>query len=63
LFVVCCAVVVGAFGLEYLQTFTPDRHATLVDACEKASGGVLGIAAARATVRSILRHKQSENQA
>src|SRR5437868_5751441 len=38
-FVVCCAIVVGAFGLEYLQTFTPDRHATLVDACEKALGG------------------------
>src|SRR3954451_2847773 len=48
--VACCAVVIGAFGLEYLQNFTPDRHATLVDSCEKALGGVLGIVAARVTV-------------
>jgi len=32
--------------LEYLQTLTPDRHGTLVDASEKIIGGVLGIFAA-----------------
>ena len=63
-FVVCCAVVIGAFGLEYLQNFTPDRHATLVDACEKALGGVLGIVAARVTLRLVLRiDRQKENKA
>src|ERR1700757_3169320 len=32
---VCCVVVFGATLLEYLQTLTPDRHGTIIDACEK----------------------------
>src|ERR1700745_1167278 len=42
-------VVLGsALLLEYLQTLTPDRHGTLLDASEKVFGGTLGIFAARA---------------
>lgn len=44
-------VVISAVTLEYLQTLTPDRHGTLVDACEKIIGGALGIMAARAMLR------------
>ena len=40
---VCCIVVGGAAVLEVLQTFTPDRHGTLVDAFEKMAGGGAGI--------------------
>ena len=45
---VCCVVFLSAVILEYLQTFTPDRHGTLIDAFEKIVGGALGIFAARA---------------
>jgi VanZ family protein len=46
-----CLVALGtAVLLEYLQTLTPDRHGTLVDASEKIVGGALGIFAARATL-------------
>ena len=44
-------IVISAVTLEYLQTLTPDRHGTLVDACEKIIGGALGILAARALLR------------
>ena len=40
---VCCIVVGGAAVLEVLQTLTPDRHGTLVDAFEKMAGGGAGI--------------------
>jgi VanZ family protein len=40
---VCCIVFGGAALLEILQTLTPDRHGTLVDALEKMAGGVAGI--------------------
>lgn len=33
----------GAIVLELMQTLTPDRHGTLVDAVEKMAGGALGI--------------------
>jgi VanZ family protein len=48
-------VAVSAVTLEYLQTLTPDRHGTLIDASEKIVGGALGILAARAMLRSRLR--------
>lgn len=48
---VCCVVFISAVTLEYLQTLTPDRHGTLIDACEKVLGGALGIIAAHAMLR------------
>jgi VanZ like family len=45
---VCGVVFISAVTLEFLQTFTPDRHGTLIDAWEKIAGGALGILAARA---------------
>src|SRR5664279_4106575 len=36
---VCCVVFGSAALLEALQTLTPDRHGTLVDAVEKMAGG------------------------
>jgi VanZ family protein len=48
---VCCVVFLTAVILEYLQTLTPDRHGTLIDAFEKIVGGALGIFAARAILR------------
>lgn len=41
---VCAIVVAAAIGFEYLQTFTPDRHGTLIDAAEKVVAGCLGVA-------------------
>src|SRR5215218_2520855 len=38
--VIVCSIVFGAPALlEILQTMTPDRHGTLVDAFEKMAGG------------------------
>jgi len=45
---VCSIVFVSAVALEYLQTLTPDRHGTLIDAIEKVVGGAFGIFAAHA---------------
>jgi hypothetical protein len=43
IFFVCC-IVLGAAGLlEILQTLTPDRHGTWIDALEKMAGGAAGI--------------------
>lgn len=43
-----CAIVLGsAVLLELLQTLTPDRHGTLVDATEKIAGGAIGIILAK----------------
>lgn len=44
---VCCLVFGAALILELLQTFTPDRHGTLIDAFEKIAGGGAGILLAR----------------
>ena len=44
----CCVVFSSAVFLECLQTLTPDRHGTLIDAFEKVVGGALGIFATRA---------------
>ncbi len=46
LLVVCAVVLGSAISLEYLQTLTPDRHGTAVDAFEKMLGGAGGILAA-----------------
>jgi hypothetical protein len=47
---VCCIVLICAVALEYLQTLTPDRHGTLIDALEKIVGGAFGICLARAAL-------------
>jgi len=44
---VCSIVLISAVALEYMQTLTPDRHGTLVDAFEKVVGGALGVFAAQ----------------
>ena len=49
--VVCCIIVFSAVLLEWIQTLTPDRHGTILDACEKLGGGLLGIFAAHVTTR------------
>ena len=38
---VACAIFLAAVSLEYLQTWTADRHGTIVGACEKIAGGAL----------------------
>jgi VanZ family protein len=43
IYLVCCIVFGSAVALELLQTMTPDRHGTLVDALEKMAGGGCGI--------------------
>jgi VanZ family protein len=48
---VCWVVLGSAVVLEVLQTLTPDRHGTLVDAAEKMVGGAVGIAIARCVHR------------
>ncbi|MEO8321235.1 MAG: VanZ family protein [Bradyrhizobium sp.] len=40
---VCCIVIGGAGLLEIMQTLTPDRHGTWIDALEKMAGGAGGI--------------------
>lgn len=42
--ILVCGIVFGAAAmLEILQTMTPDRHGTLIDALEKMAGGAAGI--------------------
>jgi VanZ family protein len=42
--ILVCFVVFGVAALlEILQTVTPDRHGTLIDALEKIAGGAAGI--------------------
>lgn len=46
--IVVCVIVLGAAAmLEIMQTMTPDRHGTWIDALEKMAGGAAGIAIAR----------------
>jgi hypothetical protein len=40
---VCCVVFFSAITLECLQTLTPDRHGTMIDAIDKLFGGAIGI--------------------
>jgi hypothetical protein len=48
---VCGVIFGGAALLEILQTLTPDRHGTLIDALEKMAGGAAGIMLARGALR------------
>lgn len=55
--IVVCVIVLGAAAmLEIMQTMTPDRHGTWIDALEKMAGGAAGIAVAR-TVQQLLSAK------
>jgi VanZ family protein len=56
---VCTVVCFSAGILEYLQTLTPDRHGTLIDASEKIAGGLFGIFACRATLYVWRRERSS----
>jgi VanZ family protein len=59
--VVVCGLVMGAAVLlEILQTLTPDRHGTLVDALEKMAGGGLGIVLAKVVRLAIGRHRAAD---
>lgn len=42
-----CLIVGSAVLLEILQTLTPDRHGTVIDAVEKIAGGAAGILGAK----------------
>lgn len=57
-------VVVVALGLEVAQQLTQDRHGRLVDAIEKAVGGVLGCCIARSgtTLIGWLRRNQDQRR-
>ncbi|WKA30609.1 VanZ family protein [Bradyrhizobium roseum] len=47
--ILVCIIVLGAAAmLEIMQTMTPDRHGTWIDALEKMAGGAAGIAIAKA---------------
>lgn len=56
--VVCCVVFGSAALLEVLQTLTPDRHGTLVDAVEKVAGGAGGIILAKFTLAIAERRRE-----
>jgi VanZ family protein len=58
---VCSIVFVSAVALEYLQTLTPDRHGTLIDAFEKIVGGSLGIFATHAFLWFAQSRRQFQN--
>lgn len=47
IFLVCFIVFGCAVLLEFLQTLTPDRHGTLVDAMEKIAGAAAGVVFAK----------------
>jgi hypothetical protein len=51
LLLVCCIVFGAAALLEILQTITPDRHGTLIDALEKMAGGAASIILAKTAQR------------
>jgi VanZ family protein len=59
---VCFIVLGSAVLLEYLQTLTPDRHGTLLDASEKIVGGALSIFAATAALYFRHRKRSSQSQ-
>lgn len=58
---VCSVVFISAVALEYLQTLTPDRHGTLIDAFEKVVGGALGILAAHGILWSTQTRRRFQN--
>jgi hypothetical protein len=59
---VCLIVLGSAVLLEYLQTLTPDRHGTLLDASEKVFGGAFGIFATSASLYFSHRKRSSQSQ-
>lgn len=59
LLLVCCIVLGAAALLEVLQTTTPDRHGTWVDALEKMAGGAAGIALAKGIFQLSCRDRKS----
>jgi hypothetical protein len=60
LLLVCCIVLGAAALLEILQTTTPDRHGTWVDALEKMAGGAAGIAVAKGSIQWRRRNRTPE---
>lgn len=48
-------VIVGAFGLEWLQELRPDRHGRLGDAMVKSLGALIGLSAGWLLVRIVER--------
>ena len=50
---VLCIVFGAAALLEILQTMTPDRHGTLIDALEKMAGGGVGMLFVRIVQRVV----------
>jgi VanZ family protein len=51
-FVLVSFLVFGSAAIfEILQTLTPDRHGTVIDAAEKIGGGAIGILGARILLR------------
>ncbi len=63
LLLVCCIVLGAAALLEVLQTMTPDRHGTWVDALEKMAGGAAGIALAKGVVQLRCRDRSKQPSA
>lgn len=50
--ILVCGLVLGSAAvLEILQTLTPDRHGTWVDALEKMAGGAAGIFFTKSAMR------------
>ena len=60
---VCCIIFGAAIFLEILQTLTPDRHGTLIDALEKMAGGAAGIFLARGVLQFAGRYQISQDGA
>jgi hypothetical protein len=58
LLLVCCVVLGAAALLEILQTMTPDRHGTWVDALEKMAGGAAGITLAKGMIQLRCRNQK-----
>src|SRR5437899_3098319 len=58
-FLICLFVLGAAVLLEVLQTMTPDRHGTFIDAVEKMAGGALGILVPKAFAYWAKRRKMS----
>jgi VanZ family protein len=58
---VCSIICISAVALEYLQTLTPDRHGTLIDAFEKVAGGEFGIFVAHAILWFTRNRRQFQN--
>lgn len=58
---VCIMVFGSAATLEWLQSFTPDRHARMLDAVEKLLGGAAGLLSAAILQSSFWRKATTAN--